>query len=77
MIIITTAFFFLIKFKGHLVEEAHLHYTEDPETYKHEYDQGVALGYVIVILINLFNKYVISFVTHKITDYEKHISVSS
>lgn len=38
---------------------------------------GVVLGYIIVILINLFNKFIFAALFHKITHHEKHISVST
>lgn len=76
MVVVTVAFYFLIDYKGKLIEEAHIHYTEDP-AYEEEYKKGIALGYIIVILINLINKFVFSPIFHLITDYEKHLSVSS
>jgi hypothetical protein len=76
MAAVTVAFYFLIDFKGKLIEEAHAHYTEDP-IYQEEYTKGIALGYIIVILINLINKFAFSPLFHVITHHEKHLSVSS
>lgn len=77
MVAITVSFFFLIRYKSNLIEDAHLHYTEDPVKYGQEYTEGVVLGYLIVILINLINKFLFAPLFHVITHYEKHLSVSS
>ena len=75
--LLTIILFYIIRGKSHLIEEAVENYNEDPDLYREMYSRGIFLGYLAIILITLFNKFVLSYLYHHISYYEKHISQTS
>lgn len=75
--LLTLVLFFIIKGKSALIEKAVEHYNEDPAHYRTVYNRGIFLGYLAIVIITLFNKFILSYFCHHISFFEKHRTQTS
>lgn len=74
LVIVTIIFYFIMEAKALNLIEAIEHIEKSPNNtkYQEDYSGAVALVYIMLILIVLFNKLLMAVLFHIFTDLEKH-----
>jgi hypothetical protein len=74
LVVVTVAVFYIIRKKSQLIDASH---TEEDDTVAVKYlATGEMLSYIMVVLISVFNKFIMSTIFHHICNHEKHESYS-
>ena len=68
LVVVGVIFYFLNEQKAHLVVEYLEKYEEDPEKYVSKWHLAVFIVYSMLLFIVLFNKFVMSYLFHHLTD---------
>ena len=75
--VVTVVFYFIMNAKTELVEETVHHYHDDPSKYEGDLAGAIALVYVMLFLVILFNKLGMVTLFHYFTHIESHKTSSS
>ena len=73
---LTTGFYFVLRAKSLLLIEALDNFSTDPERFASQRNGAIALVYIALFAVILFNKLVLSYILHYLTEKECHETAS-